>query len=1040
MSALFTSITSILHSPPHLLATLPLDLSDAEKTWKVLEEHVIATGSEWTEDEKSLLTELLALAVRAEAGGLGAITALVKILDSDPRLNSVRDVKESQETLSKASVSLLLKASKLDHGDSQIDLANRIISGSHGWSKDDYEAVGWLVSSARTAQTQLTPTTLLTTLLLTSPQLPPPDLSDIMDILIHGCRDSFYPAGERASVEVWEKYALEIPGDGNCLHELAGIYASGEGGVTESPTIALHYYLQSALKGSWKGFQSLADLHPSTPFSLTITVDDIPAHLRQISFRLQALPATTPLLLTETIASIVASAGLPDPDTAAPISKTRLESLKPKNAATAATGSVGDVESVKKAVVSFFEATSEEVRQDAKKEIVKALDIRKAAWAEARAKEGDLDAIVEYAKTLSDSVQKKSWLQRAADAGSALAFYSLYEQAGDSDPSGTDYLNKAAEKKWPDACYRRGLQCEKGTFWEDKNLAKAQEYYEQAGPFHGPSQYRLALLLSSQQNPTSETQSLIQKSTRTSLLNGSLQSSLLHGTRLYNEGKSAGGPWIERAKDRLAQTDDWIESVLEGQAGEVKAALKGMEIECRRWMRSEKGKDLVAKGREGDGEAQMGVARLLKAIGYPGIATTIFLGNLERPLVQIDARFELARAFHFGIGDIHRNLLKAVCWYYASALSGFKLLFTVTSDPSSPNSIAAKGGRTGRAPVSTSSTWLTSATLACLALADLYETGAEDILARAPRTKNENLSLAGASSFLTSPTSAPPITSPTKDASATASTTLSETAHFHAIPVDTLLSSQYRSASTYLLAYLETRTLPTPFTPSTLSTLLPSPKLPIDLATFLQKESQNATIRQHGASGILRIGDVDELMKEVDEGLMFLPTVGQEPPKKKEEAAAVAPPPPSVEATAAAVKGASAADVVAAAPHPPAAAAAAEGPGTDGKKKKPAGREPGSAETEADVNPLAAAESEAANLATAAAMPTPPFPPPTATQTPSYILGENTVRDVLYLSVGVAAIAFDVGVENVSCVVNDCRSKVKALSDWSRRLINLSSL
>ncbi|KAJ3220169.1 hypothetical protein HDU67_005495 [Dinochytrium kinnereticum] len=875
MADLATAIKSVLTAAQGLSETPGLDLSTPELVGAKVDEVLTASGKDdgWTVEQKGLLGEVLVLGVRAALDHLPSVNQLVQMFERDDRI---------QPRMHEEATKLLLKASKMDHADSQIEFAKRLIEGKF-IKKDDYEAIGWLVSAARTATAQASVTKDLATLLLTSSQLPPVDLSDILDVLINGCRDAFFPFGERASVETWEKYAMdpEFP-DPHCMHELAGIYATGEGGVQESSTLATHFYIKSAKAGSWKGLSALSDLlpTPSPP-------------LQAASQTLQILGSTTPLTLPTSRRQIIEEipAGVVPDIGQYPGPEIRLVSGRPEVFAWDATGE--DDADARGVVEGFLNAADDSGRRGAKGKLIELVKKKEELWLKRRAEGGDLDSMVAYASIIENVTEKKSWLQKAVDGGNAKALYAMYELAGDADPAATEYLKKAAEMKLPQACFKRGQQLEKGTFWEDKNFEKAREYYEMAGD-HAASQYRLSLLLLL--TPTAYTQTL--QATRSALLNGSVPSCAIYGARLYWEGKTAGGPWIERAKDRGGVPEKGSED--EEAFKDVYGALEGMEKECRGLMGSVAGVDLVGKAREGNGEAQMAVARLLKGIGYPGIATTVFLGNLENPITSTDARYEVARAFHFGIGDIHRNLIKAVCWYYASAQSA------ITKIRSSPSD--APTGLRSRGAASSSATWTTSAVLSLLALADLYETGVVDILSSAPVTDS------------TSPPKAV-----TEASQVMGSMILVESDKLHALPKDTHLSTQFRDCAKLFMTWSETRQTPIP------ESALPRLRLPIDYEAFIQAEAKNGTIRQHGAAGVLRIGEVDELIR--------LP----EPPAVavgEAETAKEVPAPPVAEISASVAS------------SPPVAVEAAgsvaettqEGANVGKKKKKPAAnREPGAA-------------------------------------------------------------------------------------------------
>ncbi|KAI8834902.1 hypothetical protein BC829DRAFT_68303 [Chytridium lagenaria] len=252
MSDLNPAILAILTASQTLSETLNLDLSTPTHITSCITTILESKGIT-VDPAAPLLSEILVLSVRAALDHLPSITELYKVLESDP------------VGLKEEAIKYLYKAAKLYHADSQSTLSHHLITGHH-IPKNDYEALGWLVSASRTTTNEKAVTADIATLLISSPQLEPVDPSDVLDVLINGCRDAFFGMGERASVEVWEKYATGRDGgkgDAHCMHELAGIYATGEGGVPESIPTSLHYYISSARSGSWKGLSALADLYDS---------------------------------------------------------------------------------------------------------------------------------------------------------------------------------------------------------------------------------------------------------------------------------------------------------------------------------------------------------------------------------------------------------------------------------------------------------------------------------------------------------------------------------------------------------------------------------------------------------------------------------------------------------------------------------------------------------------------------------------------------------------------------------------------------------
>ncbi|KAJ3107932.1 hypothetical protein HDU96_007747 [Phlyctochytrium bullatum] len=894
MASITQATKAVIDAARSLATTTPLDLSTPEQIDAKLDEILAAAGLEGlgsaagcSPDGRALLGEVLVLAVRAELDHLASITQLWKILETDTRLPT---------HLNKEATALILKAAKMDHADSQIELAKRLVEGAV-IPKDDYEAIGWLISAARTAQDQTAVTKDMATLLLTSTQLPPASLSDVRDVLVNGCRDAVFQFGERASVETWEKYATGrgegIEVDAYALHELAGIYATGEGGVPESSAVATNLYIRSASAGCWKGLSALADLHDQK--SLPASSAEASEALRPASKQLQLLGATTPLVLSSTRKDIVA--GLPAgaiPDVSGfPAPPGALESRRPAGEVAKAVKPAPEAEKEAREVVEgYLAAKDENAKVAAEAKVVGVLQKLKVQYLKARSEEGDVEAMVEFAKLTDNATEKKSWLQKAAEKGIPEAYYFLYEISGDADPAAADYLKKAVELKYPEACYRRGLQLEKGTFWEEKNAEKALEMYRLAGDSHAEAQHRLSLLLLA--SPTAATHyTEIQAATRNSLLHGSLAAAALYGAKLYWEGKTSGGPWIERAKDRGAVSSAPMLADDADELKDVRVALAGMEAECRRLLASPAGVDIVEKARKGDAEAQMGSARLLKAIGLSGIATTVFLGNLERPTVNVDARYEIARAFHFGIGDIKQNLTKAVCWYHAAARAALDLIRAAPTESS--------GSYKSRSSISLA-TWPTSAVLSLLAIADLYAAGSTE-----PAS-----------------TDAPPSVVAAVAASATS---LTGGSFANAVTPDAGLAAKFRQAARFVL---EWSAAPASAKPALPDGVLPGLKVAIDVDAFLDAEAKTGGIRQQGAAGVLCIGEVDMLIR---------------PPKNEES---------KPEAEGGAKKAEEIAKpTAAAAPPPPAAADAVTAgasettaPPEDGKakkRKKPTSKEPGSA-------------------------------------------------------------------------------------------------
>ncbi|KAI8852285.1 hypothetical protein BC829DRAFT_72918 [Chytridium lagenaria] len=416
MSDLNPAILAILTASQTLSETLNLDLSTPTHITSCITTILESKGI--TVDPASpLLSEILVLSVRAALDHLPSITELYKVLESDP------------VGLKEEAIKYLYKAAKLYHADSQSTLSHHLITGHH-IPKNDYEALGWLVSASRTTTNEKAVTADIATLLISSTQLEPVDPSDVLDVLINGCRDAFFGMGERASVEVWEKYATGRDGgkgDAHCMHELAGIYATGEGGVPESiPT--------SSTTTSPLPVLVPGKVSPLSPISTTPTPSPLPPRTPTQPPRRLHLPPKprlhNPSHLTSTKSSILQTLSLPSSD-AYPAQTFVVRERD-------VVGGDGDVEGARKAVMMFLEGD----KREGKKMVLEVLERRKRGFVKWKAENGDLEKMVEYAKTLDSITDKKSWLNKAAEKGSPAALYALYELGGDSDPEAVSTLKR----------------------------------------------------------------------------------------------------------------------------------------------------------------------------------------------------------------------------------------------------------------------------------------------------------------------------------------------------------------------------------------------------------------------------------------------------------------------------------------------------------------------------------------------------------------------------------------------------------------------
>ncbi|KAJ3185197.1 hypothetical protein HK101_009821 [Irineochytrium annulatum] len=719
------------------------------------------------------------LALYAQKGHLPSIVRLCQLLDDQTATNP----KAAAE-----SCRWVLAACHLDHSESQIEYARRLIAGDRGVPKDDYEAFGWyvftvvlmslmvipnrLVSAARTADAPMLHqcTRLVSALLLTSPLAPADVLPPLMDVLARNASDALFPFGERASVEAWERHALW--GSSHAAHELGSVYASGEGGVAESAAAAAWWYVESARRGSWKGVLAVGNAMADG----RLAEGGIPADqgmagkLKEIAAGMRTHPGREWVMPEGWDRAI------------------RVRAKPAELVSRRALGVEGGIawDEAMAAVDAFL--AGGEGRKVAKGRLVELAKRRRVNGVRAKAKSGDVDAMVELAGMEgTGEEEKKALLEKAIRMGSVAAIYAKYKMLAAKDNEATEWLNKAVEQKWPQACFEQGQQYEKGTFWVDKNPDKAIEMYKLAGSWlvltagiqdHGDSLYRVSVILASS-NKT-ESVSYLKRAAAA----GHLAAACDYGIHLIEIESPSGGSWVERAVDRVKTLDPNSPSAPD--ATRIKRTVDQMRSECQTFLESA-GKRLILAARSGDATSQMKLAYILKGLGYSGIAMTLFLANLSDATTgatNADAQYEVGRAFHHGLGDIHRNLLRAAGHYHSAA-----------SCPREPATTLS--GAAG----------CTSAQLALLALADLFEQGSEDV-----------------------------------DGSPSA----------QAFPTDRALAGLYRRLAAESVA---SGSMPGPGKVGALPE-----SVPFDVVGFMEGEARDRTIRHQAMLGVLHVGEVEELM------------------------------------------------------------------------------------------------------------------------------------------------------------------------------------
>ncbi|KAJ3413242.1 phosphatidyl inositol kinase [Chytridiales sp. JEL 0842] len=672
-----TNATSPSPPPPTVPST-----DEAKQT--LFDAGLLADMSDETALKLSMLFEKI---VKARRGDLASCVSVLEILQ-----------KGSGELppMPEESFEMLQVAARWDHSPSQLALGEAYMNGSQV-AKDDYLALGWLVASCRSAQTQSQETTssvALSVLLLTSPSLPS-DLSVLTTLLLRnregvGYEPSFFPLGSSAILQVWEMLALQ--GHAEAMFELADLWATGEEVPEKNTDTAAYWYFQSAQKGCWKSLAALANAY-ETGLGSYIPLN--PSIANQL-LKLSEAAEKGSLILPDQLPPFPS---VPEPP--------KLKSMKPP-----VVGNSGSKfnppyskEECEKAVLEFLHGSHDTVRALGKKKMVEFLKDKEVETDRLKAAGGDTSAMVRYAKAIDYPTEKLDWLERAAQKGDATAMVELYQHHMYSDSFlAMDYLRKATNLRDPQACFLLGSRYEEGSAGSPRSYDMAYEFYMQAKN-HPEALFKASALVQEgkvQNVDPQESKALLTQA----IVHGHLPACLTYGSQLSSSPSPS-----EPVKGRLPPTlpaSRFIERATDHgshllQSKDTKAQ---HDFPFRKLLETH-GKEIITEARAGDLNAQMELGYILKSLGLQGMAAVVFFGNLASN--NPDAQYEVARAFHLGIGDIKRHLLKACCWYFDAARNG-------------------KGS---------------ASVLSLLALADLFRKGATDVgLAGVSYAFPKNLELA----------------------------------------------------------------------------------------------------------------------------------------------------------------------------------------------------------------------------------------------------------------------------------------------------------
>ncbi|KAJ3301482.1 hypothetical protein HDU76_005733 [Blyttiomyces sp. JEL0837] len=626
----------------------PTSVQEAETALLTLAPQV----SQLDSAKRTKLSALLLLALQAAGGDPQSMEYLVQTLENSEDLP--RMPKE-------ASLWSLLGA-KQDITQCQLLYARYLIEGLVV-PKDDYQALGWLVAAARSAESpihEIQSATKIATLMLTSPEIPV-DLSDLMNILIRArekAGHAGYEFGGRAAVDVWQ--ALALKGDPDGMFELGNVYASGED-VPANYEAAMHWYTKSAESGSWKGASGMLDLLQNPDLTKlyiqpTSNSSEILSKLQHCIEKGQSNEAF----------NLPNLSGVPRFGAPSNIVSGRIEGGSTGNVKIVSVD-VGDIERM---IGDFLNGSDDEKKRNAKSEIVGVLNEKVREVARGKAVAGDVDAMVEYALATDMVTEKESWLEKAAAKDNAKAMYELAKMLKATEPSKhVSWMTKSADLGYPDACYEVGVFFEEGINGSEADYAKAIAYYERA-PDHGECLYRRAMLLKDGKVTTAYTtefETLLKRA----IAKGSMTACYAYGSHLANQA-SVNSP-IDSISPVLRippsmEASRFIERACDhadiGEARDFKTLMDGV---FKRVLGTH-GREIIVEARSGSLSAQMELGFILKSLGLQGMAAVVFFGNLSSN--NPDAQYEVARAFHLGIGDIKRHLLKAACWYYDAAING----------------------------------------------------------------------------------------------------------------------------------------------------------------------------------------------------------------------------------------------------------------------------------------------------------------------------------------------------------------------------------
>ncbi|KAI9363416.1 hypothetical protein DFJ73DRAFT_811112, partial [Zopfochytrium polystomum] len=654
------------------------------------------------------LAALLLLAVNAVAGDLAYTWVLAETLDHSEDLPSLPDEATKWYRV----------GAKQDHPDCQLAYAKKIIEGVTT-PRDDYKAVAWLTAACRSADTHaqdVAASVALATLLLSSP-LVPATLSDVLNLLIRSREKAGFAGflfGGQGLAKIWEEMANSSEPDPDAMFEMGNVFALAEDVPADYPT-AMYWYIESVQAGSWKGLAGLSDLLQNTPaqaqqmlpFSLfdNETKQKI-AQLAEEAEDSASLPPLDGINLPK-----LARPQKPLPDWRPRISEKWFvgrEKLAEIEAAVSAFARPSSVPATPTTPV-HPSVSDEDEKKEAKAKIIQLLREKEHGIAKARyERTRDTAHLVEYAKLVPESAEKRALLQKAADSGSSDAMFILSEVLKSENVALSVYLlTQAAEQDHPAACTKLGMLHEKGLDGISLDAQAANSLYTRAKDYP-EALYRRANLLQSGVITTpyfDEFETILKRA----ICFGHLRACYSYGAHLARSTSSNSPPSSATTLTHVASTpripstlDAWrfVERALDFELTDIPEArdFRTMMDATFKTILAAHGREIILSARAGDLQSQMALGYVLKSLGVQGMAAVVFFGNVGGDgSGDPDAPYEVARAFHIGIGDVKRHLFKAAAWYYEAARIN-------------------RGGKPSAAK-----------TLALVALRDLFEAGSDDV-------------------------------------------------------------------------------------------------------------------------------------------------------------------------------------------------------------------------------------------------------------------------------------------------------------------------